>query len=416
MTSRLRLVFVSLLGIPTIGLLIAGPVVAYLAGYTPAEMLGGLLEFLMALTYTVIGMIVAIRQSRNPLGWIFCIIGFLIGLGHFAYRYTDLAYNTYGGALWLAPAMTLLKDVPWMVVWWLIFSYVLLLFPDGRLPSPRWRWVAWGASIPLAVSTAIAVLFWPYRGERLLSGSEIDPFTLIPAGDLLIFSLQLLIGAFGVLSVSSLIIRYRTSSGVTRMQLKWFAFAAALTLGGAAIGLFLPNGLLHTFMILVAFLSIPIAIGVSVLRYRLYDIDTLIHRTLVYSFLTGCLALTYLGGVVLLEGTFRALTGQTSSLSVVISTLTIAALFNPLRRVIQHIIDRRFFRRKYNAQKALRGFSTALRSEVQLDNLSEELLKVIDETMQPTHVTLWLKPTAYSTGVPGGSGPAPSPTPREYNV
>ncbi|HEY3232269.1 MAG TPA: hypothetical protein VGJ87_23760, partial [Roseiflexaceae bacterium] len=204
-------------------------------------------------------------------------------------------------------------------------------------------------------------------------------------------------GPFGLTIVAacaiSVLVRFRRAQGIERQQIKWFAYAAGVLIVVGTLGTFLPflPGLLKDVLFTFAVGSLPVAVGIAILRYRLYDIDLIIRRTLVYGVLTAVLALVYLGSVVLLQVIFRALTGETSQAAIVASTLAIAALFTPLRRRIQTTIDRRFYRRKYDAAKTLAAFSAQLRDEVDLNALTGELLAVIAETIQPAHVSLWLR-------------------------
>jgi uncharacterized membrane protein YhdT len=204
----------------------------------------------------------------------------------------------------------------------------------------------------------------------------------------------------------SLLVRFRRAVGVQRQQIKWFAYAAVATVSASTLAYIIP-GVIDTplwferagFVLNAAFVpAIPISIGIAILRYRLYDIDIIINRTLVYGSLTVALVLVYFGGVAATQTVFRALTGheQQSQLAVVVSTLAIAALFNPVRRHIQSFIDQRFYRQKYDARMTLEAFSAKLRDETDLDSLSEELISVVLETMRPEHVSLWLRPGAMS--------------------
>jgi hypothetical protein len=204
----------------------------------------------------------------------------------------------------------------------------------------------------------------------------------------------------GLGAVSSLLVRFRRARGDERQQIKWFASAAALTLvwillfGQASL-----HGLPEAIVALSSLLvipSIPIATGIAILRYRLYDIDILINRTLVYATLTATLVGIYFSGIVVLQSVFVVLTGQQSTLAVVASTLVIAALFNPLRRRVQAFVDRRFYRKKYDARKTLEAFSAKLRDETDLEALNDDLVGVVKETMQPAHVSLWLSPESSS--------------------
>jgi hypothetical protein len=197
----------------------------------------------------------------------------------------------------------------------------------------------------------------------------------------------------GLGAVLSLFVRFRRARGDVRQQIKWFASAAALTLAWISVAE-QQSGAIVALSALLVIPSIPIATGIAILRYRLYDIDLIINRTLVYGSLTVMLALIYFGGVATIQAIFRALTSQEQQpqLAVVVSTLLIAALFNPLRRRIQSFIDRRFYRRKYDARKTLEAFSAKLRDETDLNALSDDLVGVVAETMQPAHVSLWLRP------------------------
>jgi hypothetical protein len=221
----------------------------------------------------------------------------------------------------------------------------------------------------------------------------------------------LLLPASVVLSASSMVVRFRRATGVERQQIKWFALAAAFAaVGWVAITLAYgtdegtENPLLVAAQLLqlLTFLGLALAVGIAVLKYRLYDIDLLINRTLVYGALTALLVGVYVGSVVVLQGLVRALTGQESQLAIVASTLAVAALFNPLRRHIQGFIDRRFYRRKYDAAKTLETFSAKLRDETDLDALSDDLVGVVRETMQPAHVSLWLRPDVGARESGGG--------------
>jgi hypothetical protein len=294
--------------------------------------------------------------------------------------------------------MSWLADWIWALGLGLILVFLPLFFPDGRPPSRRWRPVAWlgGLSIGL-ISVPIPILTWPERGMAVLRGGGIgdeDPawlVALVEAG----FPLMLLAGLAAVIS---LFVRFHRARGDEQQQIKWFASAAALTFAwifvfeqlGIAEGGVLEAIAAVSSLVLIP--SIPISTGIAILRYRLYDIDRIVNRALVYAALTASLVLVYLGGVVSLQYAFRALAGGNSQLAIVASTLVIAALFNPLRLRIQAFIDRRFYRKKYDAAKVLAEFGSKLRDETDLDRLTPELLGVVRETMQPAHVSLWLRP------------------------
>jgi hypothetical protein len=274
--------------------------------------------------------------------------------------------------------------------------FLPLLFPDGHPPSHRWRPVAWlgGLSIGLTVVSS-TILLWPERGPALVTGDE-SPSHAVQA--LVDFITVPMLFVAGLGAVSSLLVHFRRARGDERQQIKWFVSAAALTLVWLLVfGQSSLRGLLGAIVALSSLLvipSIPIVTGIAILRYRLYDIDRIINRTLVYGSLTLMLALVYFGGVTATQAVFQALTGQQKlpQLVVVASTLVIAALFNPLRRRIQGFIDRSFYRSKYDARKTLEAFSAKLRDETDLDALSEDLVGVVWETMQPAHVAVWLHP------------------------
>jgi hypothetical protein len=276
-----------------------------------------------------------------------------------------------------------------------LLPFLLLLFPTGRLPSWRWRPVAWAVLVAGAV-TLVGGLLSPGKSgigqfENPLGVGGVLGETLVFVTIAAVF---VLFGA-SIPSALSLVFRYRRAGGIERQQIKWFAFAAVLFVAGLVFGGFLGQDLPGVWDALVetaTLMGLYVAVGVAILRYRLYDVDLLINRTLVYGSLTALLATVYLGGVALLQATLRFLTGQESTLAVVASTLIIAALFSPLRRRIQSFVDRRFYRSKYDAAKTLAAFSVRLRDETRLDALSEELVGVVTKTVQPAHASLWLSP------------------------
>jgi hypothetical protein len=358
---------------------------------------------LAALTFSTVGAFVASRRPENPIGWIFCAIGLYAGVSHFAAQYATYTILTRPDSLPGGPALA------WIYNWGYVvgiglFVYLLLLFPDGRLVSRRWRWFAW-----LSVGVFMVVTIWAMLQPGPMSGLgpirnplgiEVATGTLEDALDSVT---GVLMAAVGLGAAVSLFVRLRHAEGVERQQIKWFAYAAAVLVCSAILYAvssvyqlvsapwFTWGGLVLT---LASILGTTVAVGVAVLKYRLYEIDTLINRTLVYGSLTALLALVYFGGVTVVQAVFHTLTGaeQQPQIAIVVSTLVIAALFNPLRRRIQSFIDRRFYRRKYDAAKTLEAFSGRLRDETDLDALSDDLVGVVRETMQPAHVMVWLRP------------------------
>jgi hypothetical protein len=342
---------------------------------------------LISPTFATLGALIVSRRPGNVIGWIFLVPGVGGGVQLFSGQYatTALFSKTLPGGAVAAWLSTLVQT---SIVISIVF--LILLFPTGRLLSPRWRPVAWIAGAALVVSV-VALALTPGPVESFPSVR--NPFG-IEATAAVLDPLDTIGGWTGlacfVAAILSLILRFYRSRGDERLQLKWFAYAA--TLGFLAI-LFGGEGkIISTLVWTLGPLSLPISAGIAILRYRLYDIDVIINRTLVYGALTAMLAGVYFGGVVSLQSVFRALTGQGSTLAVVASTLAIAALFSPLRRRIQWFIDRRFYRKKYDAEKTLQNFSARRRDEVDLDQLTDDLVMVVRETLQPTHVSLWLRP------------------------
>jgi hypothetical protein len=285
----------------------------------------------------------------------------------------------------------------WSWVWVPAIGFVVfldLLFPNGRLPSARWRWFAWFtiasvlAGVLLAAFSPGPILQLPLQNPL---GTERLPnvYRMVEA----------FMYALVVVAVSSMLMRLRRVGWVERQQIKWFAYTTAVAISGIILKntVYPAVGVRWVWwagfvLTVVGLAGNPIGMGVAILRYRLYGIDVLINRTLVYGSLTAVLALVYVGSVVLLQGAFRALTGQESQLAVVASTLAIAGLFIPVRRRMQSFVDRRFYRRKYDATKTLEAFGAKLRDETDLDAVSDDLVGVVRDTMQPTHASLWLRP------------------------
>jgi hypothetical protein len=364
---------------------------AALNGYSLPLFFDGLIGPLLALSFSVVGAIIASHRSGNPIGWLFLAVGFSQGLVSFANTYAEYALITEPGSLPGGPVMSWLGQLAWFPGLSLMFTFALLLFPDGRLPSPLWRPVAWVSVVPLVLFVLFAASLYRYRGRAFMENpNQFEPGGILGALVSVVFPLVLVCG---LASVLSLVVRFRRSQGIERQQLKWFTYAAAVTLGGLVMNEALSLGIAGNLLFLPFIPSIPVAAGIAVLRYGLYEIDILINRTLVYGSLTVLLVAVYFGGVAATQAIFRALTGQEqqSQLAVVVSTLAIAALFNPLRRRIQAFIDRRFYRRRYDAAKTLEVFSAKLRDETDLDALHVELVGVVRQTMQPAHVSLWLR-------------------------
>jgi hypothetical protein len=373
-------------------------------GPSPSGALSELLIFVTFLAFPIVGALIASRQPKNPVGWICLAIGLfwmLIFLG-----------DSIPGSGPYPVTIAALTQAIWIPPVGLLGIYLILLFPDGKLPSRRWRSLAWLSGVVMVLAS-LGITFAPgplegHPGVRNPFGLEGAPSWVATAGIVILLMLPLCMLA----SALSLVMRYRRSKGEEREQIKWIAFAASVVvivyliamigslffpLGWGAAGTPLWLGLLQQAA-LASFTAVPIAVGFAVLKYRLYDIDIVINRTLVYGTLTITLVALYFGGIVVLQRVFVLLTGQQSTLAVVASTLAIAALFVPLRRRVQGFVDRRFYRRKYDARKTLEAFSAKLRNETDLEALNNDLVSVVRETMQPAHVSLWLRPDTVPKG------------------
>jgi hypothetical protein len=373
------------------------------------------LLFLGFSVFMVVGALVVAHRPGNAIGWIVSASALLATTGKLAAEYAIYAYVTRPGSLPGATLATWYGSAPWWLVLALALVFTPLLFPTGRLLSPRWRPVAWLAGVATAVLTAVS---------SLQTDLEVTPGYMIanPIGVAAVGNPEesaispvaiILLGVLTAAAFGSLVIRFRRSRGEERQQLKWFTYAAALLpLAAASNNLPAPLG---DLLIAVLIVFLPVATGIAVLRYRLYDIDRIISRTLAYGLLTVLLGGGYAGVVLGLS----QLLGQASPLVVAAATLTSAAAFQPARRRVQAVVDRRFDRRRYDATCTIAAFSARLRQQVDLDTLTSELLGVVEQTMQPTSVSLWLRPSVAasreqrSIGAPrtASEPPAARPTP-----
>ena len=375
------------------------------AGEKPPKVVD-LAIFTLFLAFPIVGALVASKRPGNAIGWLCLAVGLfwmltVLDEQHRAYE------RAITGEVTSSVTLDALFEYSWVLPVGLLGIYMILLFPDGRLPSRRWRPFAWFAGVVMFV-ICVGFVFIPSPlqgrpGVRNPLGLE----GLAWLADVAVF-IVLMLPACIVVSAVSLVLRYRRARGEVRQQIKWLAFVACFVGVGYLVVLivlmfFAPEALENqasptplwvdflTSLLLASFAGIPMAVGIAILRHRLYDIDIIINRALVYGSLTAMLALVYVGGVVGLQAAFRALTGQESTLAVVASTLGIAALFNPLRRRLQALVDRRFYRRKYDAAKTLAAFNARLRDETDLDTLGRDLMGVVRDTIQPEHVSLWLR-------------------------
>jgi hypothetical protein len=351
---------------------------------------------IFVLTFGAVGAVLASRVPRNAIGWVFCWTGFATAL-----QFLGRSYENYGviahpgsvpGAVYGA----------WIDSWiWLpgiigVLPLLLLFFPDGRLLHRRWRVLVWVVAIALPLATINAAFA---RGQ-LENASLMNPVGQRGAVGAIVSALQpaIIIVQIAILpAVAAFVLRFRRSRGVEREQLKWLAAAAVFAALSFVIFLPLSSGKTITplakaaeSLTIVAIATVPLAIGVAITRYRLYDIDRIISRTVSYAVVTGLLGSAYVGLVLLLQLASRPFTGG-SSFAVAISTLIVAATFIPLRRRVQGLVDRRFNRHRYDAQQTIETFAARLRDQVDVGTLSEDIQAVVTQTMAPQHVSVWLR-------------------------
>jgi hypothetical protein len=361
-----------------------------------------LISLVAPVIFAIVAALIVSRQPRNTIGWVMMVpVGLYVVGGPIENYIGHLAPSTP------TPTVPFLLML-WFNSWnWLLLIFPLLfiplLFPNGRPPTPRWRWVSVAAIVWATLFVLIAT-----SSQQLTTNTTPDIVFDNPIGILGTDTVERLVGVWivGLLALAvacavALFVRYRRANDTEREQIKWLLYACAVFLvvfvGGFVSGLggtASLGGYIWGIFFGLSVITLPAAIGIAILRYRLYDIDILINRTLVYGSLTVALVALYFGGVAALQRVFVALTGQQSTLAVVASTLGIAALFNPLRRRVQGFVDRRFYRRKYDAAKVLAAFNTRLRNETNLDALSSDLVGVASRTVQPEHVSVWLRPEA----------------------
>jgi hypothetical protein len=350
-----------------------------------------------ALTASAVGVVLATRRPRHPVGWLLLGLGLCMALGGVIAGYLPYTAVARPGSL---PAAGLVARVyaPLTDAALAAIGLVLLLTPTGSPPSPRWRRWAWASGAALAVLLVAATVAPGSLDQRVLAldgpvGPRAFGGALGVANQLaLVVSLLVIFGG-----AASLVTRFRHAHGVERQQLRWMALAAALTgVAMAATGILVALGEvgLASWTSVVGTVFLPLAAGAAILRYRLYDIDRIVSRTLAYGLLTLLLAAGY--AVVALG--LGQLVGRDSSLAVAAATLAVAAAFQPARRRVQAAVDRRFNRRRHDAARIIEGFGTRLRDQVDLDALQGELLTAVDQTMQPTRAWLWLRPAPTSAG------------------
>jgi hypothetical protein len=356
--------------------------------------------------FAVVGLVLAVRRPSNAIGWLFVGMGLVAAVQAFAFEYAIWGLVTAPGSLPAAAWMA------WLAAWtWTLnlpaLALLLLLFPDGRVPSPRWRVVPWLLGVAVA-----GVIVWTmlqpgpmdltaFTTDNPAGVAALDDPAIRALGNapgVLVF-LTLFVGS--VACALAPFVRRRRAEPIERQQLKWLAFVAGgsglvgaagfLTIAYANSAATIVGGLLLVVALVGVAVGIPVAVGLAILRYRLYDIDRVITRTLVYGLLTAVLGLGYAGVVLALGQVFGGVGGNPPSWAVAGATLVMAALFQPLGRRIQRAVDRRFNRRRYDTARTIEAFSARLRDQVDLDTLTGELLAVVDQTMQPTQASVWLR-------------------------
>lgn len=373
-----------------------GLTLLFLALYVPIEASNprrgeavhvGALYVFMLLTLPVVGALIASRERQNAIGWIFCGAGLALAFSGFSEAYGHYALVARPGSLPAGAAVAWMGSLAGILFFFPVSTFLLLLFPTGHLVSSRWRLVAW------ASGTAIALVVLgnafspgpmgdvPYLENPLGIRGPLGGFFDALAGVGWLLALTCL-----VLSAVSLVVRLRRSRGQERQQLKWFVYAASLL----ALSV-IPISVSENYELMgLGIAALPLATGMAILRYRLYDIDLIINRTIVYAVLTAALLGTYVLTVFSLGRALDPVT-QDSDIAVAASTLAVAALFRPLRTRVQAFIDRRFYRAKYDAAAALDRFGARLRDEVDIERVRSDVLGVVSDTMQPRHASLWLQ-------------------------
>jgi hypothetical protein len=375
--------------------------------WSSSEILSNDLYVLAMFSFPVVGVLIASRRPRNAIGWILLADGLAWALSAVAGNYVQYALVTHPGSVPRPDLALALSDWLWIPGVGLIGTFLLLLFPDGQLPSPRWRPLARVSAVALIVPSVLIVIG---PGAYTDSGypEVINPLGIEALSGVIsaMSALVLLIPLCIIGCAAGLIQRFRRSRGLERLQLKWLAAGAGASAAAYLVAMIvsIPYGwsisttpswvTLIQNTALFSFLLIPVAAGIAMLRHRLYDIDLIINRTLVYGAVSALLALVYVAGVFGVGGVLRSVTGhQSSNLAVAVSTLAIAALFRPLRARVQAFIDRRFYRYKYDMGRTLQDFSTRMRDQLDLDTLNTELVAVVRQTLQPSDVTLWIRPS-----------------------
>jgi hypothetical protein len=356
------------------------------------------------LAFPLVGLLIATRRRTSPIGWLLLAIGLgwavVVGTG----GYADYGLKHHPGSLPRADIAGAIAGASWAAPVGIMGTFLLLLFPTGRLPGRRWRVVAYAAAFAIVGCTVVSLLQpGPMSGGGYPTTS--NPFGVESLASILkaAQSIVLLLAVTMAASAASLVVRFRRASAAERLQIKWLVTAAALVAALYLVDISVSAivnrstsvespwlDLLDNLGVL-GFGLVPVAIGIAVLRHKLFEIDTIIRKTVVYAVLVACLAALYVGGIYAIDRVVRSASGQSGTLAVTISTLGVAVVFQPLRLRIKRGVDRRFYRTRYNATRTLDRFAGRLRELVELDAVSAELLDVVHETLSPASITLWLR-------------------------
>jgi len=360
----------------------------------------------VVMAFPLVGLLILRLQPRNAIGWLLIAVGMVAGLGLAADSYAIYGLLIRPGSVPAPAVLAAVNEASWVPWIGLMGTFLILFYPDGHLPSPRWRPLAWLSAVTMFVVT-VAIVFQPGKMEEGPVPAMENPIGSHAAQPVLSVLLAVFLPLLPLCIVAcavALVRRFRRSRGIERQQLKWLATAGAVVAFAyllTMVSVFLKDTnlisadatgwvtALQTLSVL-SFVLLPAAIGIAILRHRLYGIDVIINRALVYGFLTGTLAAVYLGSVLFLQLVLSPLTNQ-SDLAVAGSTLAVAALFGPVRTRSRHVVDRRFYRSRYDATRTLDDFAVRLRHELALDAVGADLRAAVHATVQPAHVSLWLR-------------------------
>ncbi len=343
---------------------------------------------ILAVTFTWAGAALTWRRPKNAIGWLLLQVGVVAAMQAFLSEYSLV--GVVGRTTPLLGAVF----AGWLVSWvWLnemtvVGVFLLLLFPDGHFLSPRWRAVAWFGSISAVVGAfALAFDAGPLNNAPFAN----NPYPLFDDPQITLFSRAMIgVAVAALLAAVSLFARYHRARGVERQQLKWLAFQGVVLALAVSVGSFDQADKWASVFLIAAIALVPVMVGIAVLRYRLYDVDVVINRVIVYGLTSAAIAITFFAGIVVLQAALRPITGG-SELALAASTLLCFALFQPVRRNVQSTVDRRFYRARYDAGRTLDAFASRLSGEVDLDAVRADLVEVVQRSIQPAHVSVWLR-------------------------